>query len=744
MNFDPNDLLITTIFKNAQRTPDKIAIKFLKSDYQTSEHLTYEQLCSKMTELAIIIQSTKSNSPILLLFDSGLDYVVAFLATLLAGKIAVTAYPPRKTGHLERLLSIIEDSKIDVILTQSAIKDHCVHNHFAFPEQEDMICMDALTEPTASFIPIPILSRDIAFLQYTSGSTGAPKGVIVKHGNLIANIRVMAQMLGEENIKVGVSWLPIFHDMGLIGCTLLPLYHGNTVIFMAPLTFLKKPYFWLEAMSEHKATFTMAPNFSYELVLNFVDDQSELDLSSICHLINGAEPIKTSTINNFEKKLACFGLKPRAMKPAYGMAETTLAISINTNLAERVISASKNDLHARKLILARDDEEAIDLVRCGIVDKCHYDVRIVCPDTYKRLHHMEVGEIWLKGLSVADGYYQNQHKTKEIFENYISDTGEGPFLRTGDLGVLDEEGHLIICGRLKDLIIINGRNIYPQDIERITYESHAQLIKNGSAAFAIAINGEEKIVIIAEAAKHLKPAVYEEILQGIKWAVFDEAGVIPYDIILIPPHYLPKTSSGKIQRSKSKKNYQENQLKVLARLANVKPDTIKAPARPTNSLEDWIKSWIAQHCAIDLNKIESTRPFWDYNLDSVAQAQFLHELEKYTNKTLEPWLVWQYPNIQELVLGLTNQDQSTKINHATVYSPIAIVGMDARFPGMAQCHVNDIDEFWQYLLTQNDAITSIPTERWDNRLYFSDNQQQEGKTYATAGGFLNDIKKKVS
>ncbi|MCL9683044.1 type I polyketide synthase [Legionella maioricensis] len=742
MSFDPNDLLINTIFKNAQQSPDKIALKFLKNDYQTSEYLTYEQLCNKMTELAIIIQGTKSNSPILLLFDSGLDYIVAFLATLLAGKIAVTAYPPRKTRHLERLLGIIDDSKIDVILTQSAIKNHCDHNHFAFPEQAEIICTDALAKTTASFIPTPILSHDIAFLQYTSGSTGAPKGVIVRHENIVANIKLMAQGLGLENIKVVVSWLPIFHDMGLIGCTLLPLYHGSTVVFMAPITFLKKPHFWLQAMSDHKATFTMAPNFSYELALNAVNDQSNLDLSSICHLINGAEPIKSSTIANFERKLASFGLKPRAMKPAYGMAEATLAISINTNLAPRVISVSKKGLHQRQLLGPENDEEVIDIVRCGIINESHYHIRIVCPETYKSLPNKQVGEIWLKGHSVAAGYYQNENKTKEIFENYISDTGEGPFLRTGDLGVLDEENHLIICGRLKDLIIINGRNIYPQDIERITYESHARLIKNSAAAFAIAVNNEEKIVIIAEAEKHLKPAVYEEILQGIKRAVFDEADIIPYDIILIPPRCISKTSSGKIQRSTCKRNYQENQLRVLAHLLNTKPEAINRSPLPIKSLEDWIKSWIAQHCAIDVNKIESTRPFLDYNLDSVAQAQFLHELEQYTNKTLEPWLVWQYPNIQELVLGLTNQDSSTNTNHHSIaYTPIAIVGMDARFPGVSQHDLNDINEFWQYLLTQNDAISSIPIERWDNRLYFSKNPHQEGKTYATAGGFLNDIKK---
>ncbi len=744
MNFDPNELLITTIFKNAQKTPDKIALKFLKGDYQTSEHLTYEQLCSKMTEVAIIIQSTKSNSPILLLFDSGLDYVVAFLATLLAGKIAVTAYPPRKTRHLERLLGIIDDSKIDVILTQSAIKAHCDHNHFAFPEQAEIICTDVLVKRTAPFIPTPVLGQDIAFLQYTSGSTGAPKGVVVRHKNIVANVHLMAQTLGEENIKVAVSWLPIFHDMGLIGCTLLPLYHGSTVIFMAPLTFLKKPYFWLEAMSDHRATFTMAPNFSYELALNSVNDQSNLDLSSICHLINGAEPIKSSTIDNFEKKLACFGLKPKTMKPAYGMAETTLAISITSDISseERVIAVSKNALCEGKLVFTKDNEEVIDLVRCGIINESHYHICIVCPETYKRLPNKQIGEIWVKGESVAAGYYQNQNKTKEIFENYISDTGEGPFLRTGDLGVLDEENHLIICGRLKDLIIINGRNIYPQDIERITYESHAQLIKNSAAAFALEINNEEKIVIVAEAKKHLKPVVYEEMLQGIKKVVFDEADIIPYDIILIPPRHISKTSSGKIQRSMCKKNYQENQLRVLARLLSATPEAINTSSMPIRSLEDWIRSWIAQYCAIEISDIESTRPFLDYNLDSVAQAQFLHELEQYTNKTLEPWLVWQYPNIQELVIGLTNQESVTHINpHSIVYTPIAIIGMDARFPGVSQQDVNDIEEFWQYLLTSNDAISSIPMERWDNRLYFSENQQQEGKTYATAGGFLNDIKK---
>lgn len=736
-------LLINQIQENAQHTPEKIALRFLHGDYQTVSQLTYRELSEQMTHLATIIQQTSSTTPILLLFDSSIDYVVAFLSCLMAGRIAVTAYPPRKTRHLSRLNSIIDDSQINTILTYSSIKNFCEQNNFNFGEDTHIITTDNLPEQLSSFTPPQLNKHDIAFLQYTSGSTGSPKGVMVTHNNIVENLGVMNDILGSDNIKTCISWLPIFHDMGLIAATLLPLYTGNTIVFMAPMTFLKRPYFWLQAMSTYKGTFAQAPNFAYELAMNSVPEDADLDLSTMCHLINGAEPVKANTLREFEERLSRFGLRHKVLKPAYGMAETTLAIAINTNNDEFIIKASAKGLDKGILKVAKDNEAVSEMIRCGIVSKNHYELLIVSPETHCALKQGEIGEIWIKGESVAQGYYQNKEKTDEIFNAYEQSTHSGPFLRTGDIGTLDEQNYLVICGRLKDLIIINGRNIYPQDLEKIAYNAHPDLIANSAAAFALNVEGNEQIVIIAEAKKCLGAEKYAHILQQIKQAIYEEAEITPYDVVLIPPSTISKTSSGKIQRSTCKINYLNNQFKIFAqaKTAEVLTKNSDTNNHTDGAIQQWIKQWLATYCRLAINDVDINRPFSAYNLNSIAQVQFVSELEQHLNRPIDAWILWQYPNINELSHALTSNKTDEQTETQGTYTPIAIVGMDCRFPGANDKDITNTSEFWHALLGSDHAISAVPQERWDNRLYFSDDEQEQGKTYTTEGGFLHSIKR---
>lgn len=736
-------LLIERLIVNSKKKPQKVALKFLNPESNTYQQLTYHELLIKIKRVAFFLHSRLENKPVLLLFDAGIDYIVSFLATLMAGGIAVTAYPPRKTRHQQRLIRIIEDSRISLILTKSSIQHFCEVNQFTFPAKTEIFAVDALHFENSDFTPPEIKRSDIAFLQYTSGSTGNPKGVMVTHANIAANLNVLFDLLGPESLETCVSWLPIFHDMGLIGCTLLPLYYGGTTVFMSPVSFLKNPFFWLKAMSEHKATYTMAPNFAYELMLRHIPENCNIDLSNIHHLINGAEPVKISTIKQVESILSKFGLKAGAIKPGYGMAETTLAITANT-CPVKIVKASKKFLEKGVLAPPSQVEDTNELVHCGKVAPHHYKLRIVCPETKVVLENGQIGEIWIQGESVTNGYYHNEEKTQEYFKAFLADGSDGPFLRTGDLGVIDGKGNLIICGRLKDIIIIQGRNLYPQDIEKACYSSHKNLIENACAAFSIQVDNEENIVVVAEATRHLSQEDYSELLHGIKRAIFDETNCIPHDIVLIPTKTLPKTTSGKIQRQACMELYLKSELDTLASLKSEQNNQKEQIAKELNqdeALSTWMKNWIAKYNLISVTTVTDESPFADYNLDSVAQVQFIHDLENFLGKKIETWLLWQYPNIKALSHYLLHDSATESISIKKDYESIAIVGIGCRFPGPDGQDIQDVESFWNFLLEEKDAIAQIPLERWDNRLYFSKEVNNPGKTYASEGGFLHQIKR---
>ncbi|HRD68968.1 MAG TPA: SDR family NAD(P)-dependent oxidoreductase [Legionella sp.] len=726
----------------ARLHPDKIALRFLKSDYLSYEEITYAELYNKSIHLAGVIQATQTDGPILLVLETGIDYMVAFFACIYAGRIAVTAYPPRKTRNLNRLTHIINNSEITLILSHSHVS---VNNKlYQLPQNTVTLNIHEMNEQSINHILPDFKPDDIAYLQYTSGSTGSPKGVIITHQNIAANLILFQEIFGLEAMSLCVNWMPLYHDMGLVGCTLLPLYYGGTVVFMSPTTFLKNPLFWFESISKYKATYTMSPNFGYDLAVDafLKKNGSEFDFSSIHYLINGAEPIKPSTLRKVSSALEPYGLRKGGMRPGYGMAETTLVISMQDKENESGIREVSADLLGKKLIgPATSSQDTAEVISCGIIP-ASYDIKIVDPVSKKILPDNHIGEIWLKGLSVSKGYYNNPEKTEEIFHAYTHEPHLGPYLRTGDLGALNVDKELIICGREKDLIIINGRNIYPQDVERATYESHNALVNGNAAAFFIIVNDIERLIIVAEAKKHLKSEQHQEIFKAVKSELFSELEVIPYDIVLIPPHLLCKTSSGKIQRSTCKELYLDNKLKVMASLRSSQPqaDEIKPAFKTNNSdLVAWLTNWIATRQKINADSIHEHQAFTDFGLDSVAQIQLTHDLEELLNTPLDPWLLWQYPNISSLVNGLTHQQVYQEQHHSS-YSPIAIIGMDCRFPGPDEKELNGLGSFWHALMGQEDSIRPIPKSRWNNDLYFSQNPYEKGKLYTNEGGFLNDIK----
>lgn len=736
---DNEPLLIEQLIAHAHKQPTKVALRFLHADYQGKTELTYAELLTQIKELAGAIQSQKSKKPVLLLFEAGVEYIVAFLATLMAGRIAVTAYPPRKTHHQVRLLKIMESSKSDLILATQATRDYCVRNGFAFPEDSKFWATDNL-DVHGAYTPYDAKPTDIALLQYTSGSTGDPKGVMVTQGNIRANTIAMQNYYTPAGCEVCVSWVPIFHDMGLFGSTLLPLYTGGTVVSMAPTTFLKKPHFWLQAISEYAGTITMAPNFAYDLILASLDSSSTLDLSSLQHMLNGAEAVRPETIKALREKLSPFGLSTEAIKPSYGLAEATLAVTSFKKPINVLRLFSEQAFHKGYLQEPSAEETTLELVRCGHVLEGFCEVKIVAPETLHSLPVGHIGEIWVRGLMVTEGYFGRAEETAKVFRASTTDAKGEYYLRTGDLGAVDEEGYLYVCGRIKDVMIINGRNVYPQDIESSCYAAHPSVIANGSSAFSLSQGGEERIIVVAEVKRHLSEDEYTHIARLIRRAVYENQEVTLHGLVFIPPKTLPKTSSGKIQRSLCKAKYLAKELRSMYEW-ETKPITDPAGivAENSGSLMEWMAQYLAHTLSIERTSVDTELPFADYGLDSVQQMQFLKALESRLKRSLDPWLLWQCPNIAALAEYCTRAEASSHTKEQLrTYDPVAVIGMGCRFPRKTGEDIETVEGLWAFLLGDEDAIRPTPKDRWNTAAL----RRQFGELPGLdQGAFLRHIKR---
>jgi acyl-CoA synthetase (AMP-forming)/AMP-acid ligase II len=402
-------------------------------------------------------------------------------------------------------------------------------------------------------------------LQYTSGSTSKPKGVRVTHANLLDNLAHIEKNFGHHKTSQGVIWLPPYHDMGLIGGILAPLYTGFPVTLMSPLDFIRKPARWLKAISRYQATTSGGPNFAYELALRRTSPElaESLDLSSWKVAFNGAEPIRTETIKGFSERFALSGFKKEAFHPCYGLAESTLIVTgAETNAPVATITLDDESLNQNRIRPPQAQQAERTLVSCGSPME-GLEVVVVNPRTLRRLGGDQVGEILVRGGSVADGYWNNPKATREAFQVFLAkeDGGAGPFMRTGDLGFF-RNGQLYVCGRSKELIIIRGRNYYPQDIERAVDGVHPALRTGCLAAFGLREDNEEKVGLIAEI-REPRTTDFDDVVRAIRRAVNDKVQLKIHSIGLVPKDGVPKTSSGKIQRRLSQSQYQKRKLKLV-------------------------------------------------------------------------------------------------------------------------------------------------------------------------------------
>ncbi|AFY79258.1 acyl-CoA synthetase (AMP-forming)/AMP-acid ligase II [Pleurocapsa sp. PCC 7327] len=562
--------------------PNVLAYTFL-ADGETEEvDLTYEELDRKARAIAVCLQSIcPPEERALLIYPPGIDYIVAFFGCLYAGVIAVPAYPPRPNRSATRLQTMIADARPKVGLTVRSVLAGLERQGDRAPELKSLrwLATDNLNDKLAIDWQHPSLSGDtLAFLQYTSGSTAEPKGVAIAHQNLLHNLSWIYRRFEHTPNSKGVIWLPLYHDMGLIGGVLQPLYGGFPTILMSPLMFLQSPIRWLQAISRYRATTSGGPNFAYNLVSRKVtpDQLANLDLSSWGVAFNGAETISYEIIEQFSTLLEPCGFRREAFYPCYGMAEATLFISGGQKTAPIAYKKLKAKAIEKHRVIPASDGEANFRIVVGCGQSLPDQKAIVVnPETMTRCAHNEVGEIWVSGASIARGYWNRPEETERTFYAYLADTGEGPFLRTGDLGFI-EDGELFITGRLKDTIVINGRNYYPQDIEWTVEQSHSLIRPNCSASFSVEMEGEERLVILAEVERsyrkrHLEADYSPEsptdaskaLIQAIRKAVLQQYDLQVYDVLLLKPGALPKTSSGKIQRHLCRTHYLAGTLEVL-------------------------------------------------------------------------------------------------------------------------------------------------------------------------------------
>ncbi len=572
---DQSDLhtLVDMLRKAASERRAKTAFVYLIDGEFQEESLTYEELDRRARSTAAWLQEHHAvGERALLLFPPGLDYISAYFGCLYAGVVAVPAYPPRINRPVPRIQGIVADSQAKFVLTTSDIYENLERRFEHTPDLKALHWLNTqLLEPgsESAWVEQGINPDSLAFLQYTSGSTSQPKGVMVSHANLLYNLRQIRAGFRIDDFyqdnPIAVSWLPTYHDMGLIGGVLEAIYMEVSMVLLSPLAFLQRPYRWLQAISRYKARISGGPNFAYEICIEKVrpEQVETLDLSSWRLAFSGAEPIRMETIERFSQIFAPAGFSSKVFYPCYGLAEATLIASGGDGPGlPRVLSVRRQALEQGYAERSEPDSpDTLSLVDCGraILDE---QIIIAHPEQLTRCLDGVIGEIWISGGNVAKGYWNRPEDTRRTFEAYLLDTEEGPFLRTGDLGfILD--GQLYVTGRLKDMIIIRGSNHYPQDVEQTVEKSHPACQIGGGAVFSINVDGNEELVVVQEVTRQARNSDLGEVFRAIRSAISEYHDLQVYAIVLIRPLSIPKTSSGKIQRHAARNSYLQGNLEVI-------------------------------------------------------------------------------------------------------------------------------------------------------------------------------------
>ncbi|HWH90152.1 MAG TPA: non-ribosomal peptide synthetase [Pseudomonas sp.] len=646
--FELPSTLVHALKRRAALTPDRLALRFLAENEEQAVVLSYRELDQRARTIAAALQAQAGfGERAVLLFPSGADYVAAFFGCLYAGVIAVPAYPPEsaRRHHQERLLSIIADAEPRLLLTSADLREALQQIDGAPP----LLCVDALDSALAdSWVEPNLPAEHIAFLQYTSGSTALPKGVQVSHGNLVANELLIRHGFGIDvnPDDVIVSWLPLYHDMGLIGGLLQPIFSGVPCILMSPAYFLGRPLRWLEAIAEYGGTISGGPDFAYRLCSERVSDSAleRLDLSRWRVAYSGSEPIRLDTLERFAEKFAACGFREDSFMASYGLAEATLFVAGTPRGAGIPV------LRVDDQALAQNRAEpgaGSAIMSCGISQPEHA-VLIVDPNSLEELADNAVGEVWATGPSIAHGYWRNPEASAKTFVQHAGRT----WLRTGDLGFI-RNGELFVTGRLKDMLIVRGHNLYPQDIEQ-TVEREVEVVRKGRvAAFAVNRNGAEGIGIAAEISRSVQKILPPDaLIKAIRQAVAEACQEAPSVVVLLNPGALPKTSSGKLQRSACRNRLADDSLDSYA----IFPSTIAETPTATSGASD-LEALIGQIWAEQLNveQVGAEDHFFLLGGNSIAATQVIARVREVLGVELSLRLLFEAPTLSAFAATVAQQ-----------------------------------------------------------------------------------------
>lgn len=653
----------------AHTSPNRIAYTFLVDGDLEEQHLTCADLDRQARAIAARLQQDFApGERALLLFMPGLEYIAAFFGTLYAGMIPVPAYPPdplRCNRTLPRLRAMAQDCQAAVILgtrASVALAGPLLGEGLAVAQ---MLAVDEWAAWThLPWTPVDAAPDQLAFLQYTSGSTATPRGVMITHRNILYQLESLYR--NDLHDATCVSWLPMYHDLGLVAGVLGPLYSGRPITLFSPLAFIQRPLRWLQVMSRLKATTTGGPNFAYDLVASKFrpEDGRDLDLSHWRVALTGAEPVRPDTLARFDATFAPYGFRPETWAPGFGLAEATLGVTTTVGDTFPYCTDFAGEAMRRNRAIPVHDrgEPIVTLVQCGR-PLPETDVIVVDPQTRATLPEDAVGEIWVRGPGVAAGYWKDVLGTESTFRAQRTD-GAGSYLRTGDLGFL-HQGRLFVNGRLKELMIFWGRNVYPADIERTAGSAHEGLARTAGAAFAIDDGGLEKLVVVQEV---IRPSKWnlDSVAQALRSAILAEHGVPLHALVLIRRGTLLKTSSGKIQRLATRQAYLEGQLDTVRQWTFDTSMPVPTPWAQTHStrptvvdIQRWLLERIAARIGVPPEQLDIHQPLNRYVLDSLSLFTIAVECEQWLSVRLDPNILVDSPSLFCLANRLANAENST-------------------------------------------------------------------------------------
>src|SRR3954453_20487034 len=730
MRCDPScQSMVELLASQAADQPDGIAYMFL-DDRDGEQQITFGELDRRARLIAARLQlELKQGDRALLVYPAGLEFISAYFGCMYAGVVAVPATYPKPKRPMPRLQRIAVDCDAHVALsTAQTLTTLDPDLLSADAATNQWIATDELNDDLADLWHRPAVDRnDLAFLQYTSGSTSDPKGVMVSHANLLANLERIRQSFGigelEEDVasSTGVSWLPAYHDMGLIGGILTAMYMGGRTVLMSPTAFLQRPMRWLQAISDYNGIISGAPNFAYEYCVRRTtpEERASLDLRHWRLAFCGAEPIRAETLAHFAGAFHDAGFRMEAFYPCYGLAECTLlAAGPDYRNEPKILAVNRAALAEHHVVPACGEPEPMvqKLVGCGSPIAGH-TIAIVEPEKNTEMPDGGVGEILIQGASLAQGYWNRPEETEQVFGARVEGR-EGRFLRTGDLGFF-RDGELFVTGRGKDVIIIRGRNHYPQDIEQSAEEAHQAVLPG--AAFALADDSGERLVVVHQLERQFRGSDYQEIIQALRRPIVEHHELDPYAIVLIRQTSLPITSSGKVQRSLCRDQYLAKELKIvhewtnpamqlaaksrevangrvevklhddgvsIQRKASSRPETqsdfrstgsrraSKKSARPrlqrtggasplevdraAEQIEEWLLRWLVNRLSMDASAVARDRPFAEFGVDSLTAVELSQELEDEFGVPLPAVVAWNYPTPAALARYLAEQTLGVK------------------------------------------------------------------------------------